>query len=257
MSERGVGNIGATRHGLNSNALTVMLHVQLPVRKEITLSEAVTAFLYGKPRDPPSEPLYPSYALDVLLEQLQRAAGAGKVRFRALKIGKNKYQEIKTSYFRKRCHFEWRKNQIKHWASYNNPEEPDYDRALAVGWDDVHLDREQFASFLKDMGAAVQQYPDDDESDQLELRDTGLPGRPPLIHLALPIAETMLKSGDYPGTKLAFAKQIAVGVRKRYPGTRPLRPKTITNNNEFKALLRKPEFQELMRKNAPKIIVSS
>lgn len=115
MRERGDGNIWATRHELNTSALIVMMQVQLPVRKEITLSEAVTAFVYGKPRDPSSGPLYPSYASDVLLEQLHRAARAGQVRFHALKIGKNKYQEIKPSYFRKRCHFKQvvRKTQLK------------------------------------------------------------------------------------------------------------------------------------------------
>src|SRR5262249_43158 len=93
---------------------------------------------------------------DVLLKRLQRAARAGQVRFRALKIGKNKYQEIKPSYFRKRCHFKWSKNQIEHWVPYNNPEDPEYDRTLTVAWDDVHLDRKQFASLLKDMGVTVE-----------------------------------------------------------------------------------------------------
>lgn len=117
MMKRGDGDVSATSYGIhNTSALIVMMHLQLPVRKEITLSEAVTAFVYGKPRDPPSGPLYPSYASDVLLEQLHRAARAGQVRFRALKIGKNKYQEIKPSSFRKTRRFNWGKIKLSTWC---------------------------------------------------------------------------------------------------------------------------------------------
>jgi hypothetical protein len=162
-----------------------MMHVQLPVRREITLSEAVTAFVYGKPCDPPPNPFH-SYALDALLKRLHRAARAGQISFHAVKLGKNQYQEIKTGFFRKKCNFNWRQNQIEHLI----PNDPDseYDWKWAMAWDDVHIDREQFASLLKDMSVSVQQNldpgaPKDLEAEvpadlsNLETSGTGLAGR--------------------------------------------------------------------------------
>lgn len=93
-----------------------MMHVQLPDRSEITLYEAVTAFVSGKPRDASSEPFYPSFASEALLERLHNAAQAGQVRFRALKIGDNKYQEIDPLYFGTRFEFNWNKNEIQSWG---------------------------------------------------------------------------------------------------------------------------------------------
>lgn len=88
-------------------SLIFMIYVQLPDRREITLQEAVTAFVYGKSRDAPAGPFYPSFASDALLEQMHGAAHTGRVRFRALKIGTSKYQEIDPLYFSMRRHFNW------------------------------------------------------------------------------------------------------------------------------------------------------
>jgi hypothetical protein len=91
--------------------LNVMMHVQLPDRKWITLCEAVTAFVYGESRDASSVPFYP-VASDALLEQLHDAAQAGAIKFRALRRGNNNYQEINPGYFSTTRHFDWKQNQI-------------------------------------------------------------------------------------------------------------------------------------------------
>lgn len=171
------------------------MHVQLPDRKEITLREAVTAFVYGESRDASSGQFYPSDASNALLEQLQEAARAGRVRFHALPVvGNNKYQEIDPLYFGTRRELDWNKNEILSLGPVDEREcKPVYDgqecdEVLGVEWYDVHLDQEQFASLLKDMGVSVQQNLDPgapqnvdaeapaDLSD-LETSGTGLAGR--------------------------------------------------------------------------------
>ena len=69
---------------LNTSGLIVMMHVRLPDRTEITLCEAVTAFVYGESCAASSGPFDPSDASDALLDRLHEAAHAGRVRFHAL-----------------------------------------------------------------------------------------------------------------------------------------------------------------------------
>ena len=189
------------------------MHVQLPDREEITLWEAVTAFVYGDSRDTSSGPLYPSNASETLLERLHQAARAGQVRFRALKIGDNKYQEIDPLYFGTRRELNWNKNQILSYGPVDEQQcKPVYDgeecgEVLGVEWYDVHLDREQFASLLREMGVSVEQnldpgapqYLDADrptDLSSLETSGTGLAGRPTSIQFVLPMAQ----NGSMPGT---------------------------------------------------------
>ena len=211
-----------------------MLHVQLPVRNEITLFEAVTAFVYGKPSDPSSD--HPTYISDALLARLYRAARAGQVGFRALKIGKPKYQEIKPSYFRKRCRFNWPKNEIEHWVPYNNPEDPEYDRTLAAEWYDVHLNREQFALLLREMGVSVQEstasLPQSDDADVPSKRktyETGDPGRLTSRHLYLPEAKRRLDAENHPETIKEFSEQLAQWLEIAEPEAAPAKAGTIRN----------------------------
>ena len=233
-----------------------MMHVQLPDREEITLWEAVTAFVYGNSRDTSSGPLYPSNASETLLERLHQAARAGQVRFRALKIGDNKYQEIDPLYFGTKRELNWNKNQI---LSYGPVDEQQckavYDgeecgEVLGVEWYDVHLDREQFASLLREMGVSVEQnldpgapqYLDADrptDLSSLETSGTGLAGRPTSIQFVLPMAQERLDAGDYPDSKTEFAEQLAEAFKKAAPKAHHPKPNTIRNNAEFGEMWRR------------------
>ena len=68
--------------------------IKLPDRKEITLCEAVTAFVYGKASDVVQLMLYGEAETEAhsasakgLIERLHSAAYAGRIKFRALKNG--------------------------------------------------------------------------------------------------------------------------------------------------------------------------
>jgi hypothetical protein len=87
--------------------LIVMMHkssgrlIELPDRKELTLCEAVTAFIYGKAydlrqlaRDTPKEQI--ANAQD-LLDRLHQAAYAGRVKFRALQESDDPRLDTRTS----------------------------------------------------------------------------------------------------------------------------------------------------------------
>jgi hypothetical protein len=221
-----------------------MMHVQLPDRMEITLREAVTAFVYGESRDASSGPLYPSFASDALLEQLRCAAQAGRVRFRALKIGDNKYQEIESLYFCTRREFNWNENEIQSWGPAD--EETGVEgEVLGVDWYDVYLDREQFASLLRDMGVSVNRRDGGDVQGERKTFETGLAGRPTSIYFVLPLAQIRLDAGDYPETLAEFSKQLAEALAKIEPNAHRITPKAISNN---------PKLRELWRRKPPKII---
>ena len=195
-----------------------MMPVQLPDRKEITLWEAVTAFVYGESRAASSGPFYPSDASDALLDRLHKAAHAGRVRFHALPVGNNTYQEIDPLYFGTRRELNWNRNQILSYGPVDEQQcKPVYDgqecdEVLGVEWYDVHLDREQFASLLREMGVLVQQKLDTDvqqnvdadrptDLSSLETSGTGLAGRPKSVQFVLPMAKKRLDAGDYPDSK--------------------------------------------------------
>jgi len=216
-----------------------MMHVQLPDRKWITLCEAVTAFVYGESRDASSVPFYP-VASDAVLEQLHDAAQAGTIKFRALRRGNNKYQEINPGYFSTTRHFRWKRNEICCWVPSDGGE---YEQELAIEWYDVHLERDQYTSLLGDMGVSVQSNSVSDALDNSKIYKTGLQGRPTAKQLALPIAERRLADGHYPDTKTEFAKQIVDAVAK----TEPQAPRMTA-----KALMNDPKFSELWRKKPPR-----
>ncbi len=221
------------------------MHVQLPDRKEITLREAVTAFVYGKSCDASSGPFYPSFASDALLEQLHSAAQVGRVRFRALKIGDSKYQEIEPLYFSTRCAFDWNKNQIQSWGLAD--EETGIDgEVLGVDWYDVYLDREQFASLLRDMGVLVQQSPDPQSPDpdlqgERKTTRTGAQGRPTSRHFVEKEARCRIDAGNYPATLAAFSKELANWLKVTEPEAAPMTAKTIENNIREMWRTRPPE----------------
>jgi hypothetical protein len=193
----------------------------------ITLCEAVTAFVYGESRPASSGPFYPSSASDALLDRLHDAARAGRVRFHALPVvGDNKYQEIDHLYFGTRRTLNWNKNQILSWGPVDEREcKPLYDgqecdEVLGIEWYDVHLDREQFASLLGEMGVSVQQNlgpgaPQNVDAEasadliDLETSGTGLAGRGTSIQFILPLAKQRLDAGDYPDTLTKFSEQVA------------------------------------------------
>jgi hypothetical protein len=212
-----------------------MMHVQLPDRKWITLCEAVTAFVYGESCDASLVKFYP-VASDALLEQLHDAAEAGTIKFRALRRGNNKYQEINPGYFSTTRDFNWKRNEICCWVPCDGEE---YEQELAIEWYDVHLERDQYTSLLGDMGVSVQSNSVSDALDNSKIYKTGLQGRPTAIQLALPIAERRLADGDYPDTKKAFAEQIVNAVAKTEPQAPAMTAKALTNNDKFSELWRK------------------
>jgi hypothetical protein len=223
----------------------------------ITLCEAVTAFVDGESRAASSAPFSPSDTSNALLDRLHEAACAGRVRFHALPAaGNNKYQEIDPLYFGTRCTLNWNKNEILSWGPVDEREcKPIYDgqecdEVLGVEWYDVHLDREQFASLLREMGVSVQQNldpgaPQDLDAEvpadlsDLETSGTGLAGRPTSIQSILPRAQTRLDAGDYPDTKTEFAKQVARDFAKAAPRAHHPTPKALKNNAAFSEMWRR------------------
>jgi hypothetical protein len=225
-----------------------MMHVQLPDRKYITLYEAVTAFVYGAPRDSLSAPFDESdNALVALEKELHAAAIAGKVRFRGLKAGDYKYQEIDPRYFKDRHHidFHWKKNLIR----CRFPEFYDVDRDAPLlkdmgislepsslfrrrvpEWHDVHLDREQYASLLKNMGVSIEPSSGSDTPNEpKKIYSTGAAGRPTSKHLVIPEAQRRLDAGKYPETLTAFSGELAAWLKKAHPEAASMTAKTIGN----------------------------
>jgi hypothetical protein len=226
-----------------------MKFVKLPDHEEITLREAVTAFVYGEARDASSGPLYPSLASDALLQELDSAARTGRIRFRALRIGDNKYQVIDPAYFNSRHELDWRKDEIQSWGPVDEQTGLE-GNVFGVEWYDVHIDRQQFGSLLKNMGVDVggncdPKTPEPDVHENGPTYKTGAAGRPTSMHFALRIARRRLEDGDYPETKTAFAEQIAAELKATYPEAAPAKPKTIRQN---------PDFTELWRCRLPKKI---
>lgn len=228
--------------------LIVMMHksssrlIELPDRKELTLCEAVTAFIYGKAydlrqlaRDTPKEQI--ANAQD-LLDRLHQAAYAGRVKFRALQEGDDPatgYKDIEPRYFYINPLFHWSQDVIVHEES-----------ELSTPWYFVHLDREDFVSLLRDMGVSVQQSPDLDILGSHKTVRTGAQGAPTSMHLVLQEAQRRLDAGKYPGSLTAFTEDLANWLEVTEPKAAPTKPKTMRNN---------PKLQELWRRHkSPKII---
>ena len=225
---------------MNSSVDFSPKQLKLPDRKEISLCEAVTAFVYGKANDSLQEMLYgeapneeKSAKAKDLIERLHSAAYAGRLKFRALKNGDSHadgHRIIDPLYFSEPRGLRWASDEI--WFS-------------DLEWRDVHLDREDFEALLRNMGVSVQQGSDADVPGDQKIYSTGLAGRPTSIRLVLPMARHRLDAGDYPDTQKTFSEQLAADFAKAEPRAPRMSPKAIRNN---------PEFRELWRRKLPKII---
>jgi hypothetical protein len=96
--------------------------IKLPDRKEITLCEAVTAFVYGEASDALQRMLYGEVETEEhaartkeLIERLHSAAYAGRIKFRALKNGDNHadgHKDIDRLYFSEPRGLRWNCDEI-------------------------------------------------------------------------------------------------------------------------------------------------
>ena len=213
--------------------------IELPDREEITLCEAVTAFVFGRAWDPaqrrglgglarmgigPELTIVQSAKAEDLIEQLQSAALAGRIKFRALKSSEDPadgHRDIDSLYFSQQRGFEWYCDTIRSRDLSKSDSTED--------WYDVHLDAEAFVSLLRDM----------DARGKLKIYNTGLVGRPSGIHLVLPRARSRLDAGDYPETFREFSEQLADELAKAEPQAPRMSPKAIRNNAELSGLWRR------------------
>jgi hypothetical protein len=248
---------------INANNVSIfMMHgsdnqpIQLPDRQAITLCEAVTAFVYGRAWDTaqrlllrfarmgigPVLTIEQSAKLDNLLERLNSAAYAGRIKFRALKIGKkyaaDGHKDIEPLYFSQQRGFEWYCDTI--WS--RDPNESDHS---TEDWHDVHLDREQFEALLRDMDVSVTQGPDAHVQRERKTFRTGAAGRSTSIHLVLKMAQRRLDAGDYPESLTMFCEQLAAELKATEPEAAPMTAKTMRNS---------AKLRELWRRRLPKII---
>ena len=107
---------------------------------------------------------------------------------------------------------------------------------LSTVWSCVHLDRQQFVSFLQEMGVSVQestaslpQSNDADVPSKQKTYETGDPGRPTSRHLYLPEAKRRLDAEDHPETIRAFSEQLAEWLEIAEPQAAPAKAGTIRN----------------------------
>jgi hypothetical protein len=253
--------------------------IDLPDRKEISLCEAVTAVIYGKAvsveeyqrhaeehlskiesesglgffdkSTPANKQIAPDEQPPAneqtakwsdLLERLRKAAYDGRIKFRAIKDYANPadgLKDIDPIYFYYNRTFIWTQDEIHSLE----------DESSTI-WSCVHLDRQQFVSFLQELGVSVQQNLDPrapqnvdaetpaDLSD-LETSGTGLAGRPQSVRFVLPLAKKRLDAGDYPDTKTEFAKQVARDFAKAAPKAHRPTPKALVNNAAFSEMWRR------------------
>src|ERR1035437_6679022 len=214
--------------------------IKLPDRKEITLCEAVTAFVYGKASDVVQYMLYVEAETEAhsasakgLIERLHSAAYAGHIKFRGLRNGGDPadgHKDIDRLYFSESRGLRWYADEI--WSRDVSPDQPKFEsrpQHFTMAWRDVHVDREDFEVLLREMGVSVQQNPDADAMGKRKTFTTGTPGRPTSKHLVLPMAQRKLDDGDCPNTLIEFSRQLAEELRIDEPGAAPMTPKTISN----------------------------
>src|SRR5262245_29285490 len=102
-------------------------------------------------------------------------------------------------------------------------------------WYDVHLDREQFVSLLKDMGVSVQQSTasvdqnDDPDAPEKVTYQSGDPGCRSSKHLYMAEAQRRFDRGDVPDGITEFSKQLAEWVRCTHPLAAQPTPRTVEN----------------------------
>jgi len=213
--------------------------LKLPDRLEITLCEAVTAFVFGKANDVVEEMVNGeteteehSAKVKILTRKLQSAAYAGRIKFRALKNGDNHadgHKDIDHLYFSEERGFRWDRDEI--WVRDVSPERPEFkpQRAFRMDWHDVHLDRKDLEALLRGMGVSVIQGFDTDAPGKRKTLKTGMPGRPTSKHLVLEMARRRLEGGDYPPTLAAFSRELADALPLDEPDAAPMTAKTVSN----------------------------
>jgi hypothetical protein len=210
---------------MKSSADFAPKQLKLPDRKEITLCEGVTAFVFGKANNMTQDMLYGeatneenSTKAKDLIERLHRAAYAGRIKFRGLKNGDNHadgHRVIDPLYFSEPRGFRWASDEI--WFRDT------------MEWRDVHLDRVDFEALLRDMGVLVVQSLDSDAPADRKTLITGMPGRPTSKHLVLERARRRLDAGDAPLTLAMFSRELADELRREEPDAAPMTAKTVAN----------------------------
>jgi hypothetical protein len=230
--------------------------INLPERDEITLCEAVTAFICGEAYDvrqwlgaideSSGEPIETGIAAAVKSKQLQcerppkeqvsDAARANPRRVLTEKQVKRLNEllaRLQQAAYAGHIKFRAIKEGGNHAGGYTQIDplyfyaRPsfhwsqdvilDHNNDASAPWYFVHLDRAGFAALVQELGASV------------PIHKTGAPGRPSSKHLVEPEAQRRLNAGEYPKTLAEFAKQLAKWLRQSHPEAAPMTEKTICN----------------------------
>ena len=212
---------------------------KLPDRKEITLCEAVTAFVFGKANNMVHEMLdgeatneENSAKAKDLIERLHSAAYAGRIKFRGLKNGdkhSDGYRVIDPLYFSEQRGLRWDSDEI--WVRDLSPRHPKFKSQppFTLDWRDVHVDREDFEALLQAMGVSVVQSLDAVAPGKRKTLTTGMPGRPTSRHLVLEIARRRFDAGNLPSKLSVFSLELADALRNEEPDAAPMTAKTVCN----------------------------
>jgi hypothetical protein len=224
---------------MNSSLDFAPKQLKLPDRKEISLCEAVTAFVFGKANTMIQEMVdgeatneENSAKAKDLTERLHSAAYAGRIKFRGLKNGDNPadgHRVIDPLYFSEPRGLRWGSDEI--WVRDLSPRHPKFKSQppFTLDWRDVHLDREDFEAFLRDMGVSVVQSLDAVAPGKRKTLTTGMPGRPTSKHLVLEIARRRFDAGNLPSSLAAFSRELADALRNEEPQAAPMKAKTVCN----------------------------
>ena len=224
---------------MNSSLDFAPKQLKLPDRKEISLCEAVTAFVFGKANTMIQEMVdgeatneENSAKAKDLTERLRSAAYAGRIKFRGLKNGDNPadgHRVIDPLYFSEPRGLRWGSDEI--WVRDLSPRHPKFKSQppFTLDWRDVHLDREDFEALLQAMGVSVVQSLDADAPGKLKTSRTGGPGRPTSKHFVLKRARSRLDAGDYPSKLSVFSRELADALRNEEPDAAPMTAKTVAN----------------------------
>ena len=224
---------------MNSSLDFAPRQLKLPDRKEISLCEAVTAFVFGKANtliqemvDGEATNEENSAKAKDLTERLHSAAYAGRIKFRGLKNGDNPadgHRVIDPLYFSEPRGVRWGSDEI--WVRDLSPRHPKFKSQppFTLDWRDVHLDREDFEALLQAMGVSVVQSLDAVAPGKRKTLTTGMPGRPTSKHLVLEIARRRFDGGNLPSSLAAFSRELADALRNEEPQAAPMKAKTVCN----------------------------
>ena len=224
---------------MNSSVDFAPKQLKLPDRKEISLCEAVTAFVFGKANtliqemvDGEATNEENSAKAKDLTERLHSAAYAGRIKFRGLKNGDNPadgHRVIDPLYFSEPRGLRWGSDEI--WVRDLSPRHPKFKSQppFTLDWRDVHLDREDFEALLQAMGVSVVQSLDAVAPGKRKTLTTGMPGRPTSKHLVLEIARRRFDAGNLPSSLAAFSRELADALRNEEPQAAPMKAKTVCN----------------------------